>query len=484
MSAERDIYTLSLLHAPVQRDGGAQVYTGTLAKDLQERGQLRSLVSPYTPRNDFQLLDTHRIQFDPLPLKDGEKDWARYSTPSHIDFLANQVREGLLVNGEQPNNIILYSQYVTAFPAGIQAIGSLHTPIPHIAMGHTWQDSSILVGTGSVQDILRAYLHGEANRTARDYIPERRIAEEIALQQIPWFIIPTEQERKIISILYASGGLSQEEIYDKFIVVPLGVEQRFHDIGTTVKNHKLEMRERIRITAKESILAHLKISGRNDDARKLEQLPDDALIYYTVGRWKEGKGIENALKAYVEMFAQVDSINSDDAAKLAMLFCGPFNPNEAVYKQFVEILKDIGDPELQRKISESIILTNSMDGYYAAALGHVFVGPSDNESCYLVLQEAMAAGNAVVATDYPTIRDTSRFDMRSITGDPEFDSRHAPQLIDPRNTTQFALALDKYRNKEDRLGNGERNAWAALEYTVRRSTDTLLAQLRQKGIIH
>lgn len=481
MSNER--YTLSLLHAPVQRDGGAQVYTGTLAHRLEEQGRLHALVSPHSPRNDFDLLEEHIRDFTPLPLTPGEKDWARYSSPHHIDYLAEQIRNALAVERrDEAENMVLYSQYVTAFLPGIIATDSMRG-VSHIAMAHTWQDSTNMVGTGSVEDVLRANLGKGNSSTARDYIPERRNVELEALNRIPWFIIPTEQERIMIAQLYENGDNPAQKIYDKFLVVPLGVEQRFHDIGETIKQGDAPRRELVRSQAKNRILSHLKKNNMEEEARKLEQIPEDATVFYTVGRWKAGKGIENALKAFIEMKAQVYVSSPQEATKLAMLFCGPYSVDEPVYKVFMQIIDDIGDEGFRQAVKDTTILTNAMDGYEAAALGHVFVGPSDNESCYLVLQEAMAAGNAAVVTDYPTIRDTSRYDMIDVTCDDEFDLRYRPQLINPRDTAQFAQALDIYRDPLTRLNNGLRNAHAARDYTVERSTNILRRQLRKKGII-
>jgi glycosyltransferase involved in cell wall biosynthesis len=111
------------------------------------------------------------------------------------------------------------------------------------------------------------------------------------------------------------------------------------------------------------------------------------------------------------------------------------------------------------------------------------VGLSDNESFYMVMAEAMASKNATIITDYPTITGVAGCNKQVMISQ-EREEYSKPLIVDPYNTAQVAEAMYTLATDPDRReAIGARNRIIARDYTVQHSTDTLIAQLRQRGML-
>ncbi len=492
--------TITCLHdSATQRTGGAQVYSGDTAAVLARLGQLHGFV---TPRNGSEELafaiPTDLVHLYNQPPASGTD---LYTHPEHLDVLAEATRRGLVGRNDSTAPAdYLYSQYNVAGRAGIEAINSLREKPRHIHMGHTWSILTQIIGVGSESDIVRMFQEGELAQPRRQLSPDRIEAELRILQEADNIAIQTRAEHHLLSAIYsremllnraiqARLGISADlvesfaipaaEIFGKLIHVPLGVHDRCHVIGELDSQARQFKKRR----AKEKIM--IEIDQKRDsrppewqlDAEKLAQFQNDTLYYYFAGRFEPGKGVVEALHGYKEFM--LDYLRGGNHEQdIAMIFGGgPFNG--PVYEEFMQVLADT-ESAFREQLMSRIVLTGRTDFYPMEVLGDVFVGTSDNESFYLVMAEAMAMGNGVIGTNYPTIRSVSGYDQPCFK-DRGLDTYARPQIINPKNPSEVAQSMTAFLDPYYRELNGVRNRKMAASYTNWQSTVILTEELHNRS---
>lgn len=465
---ERQFISPAILHDTLQKKGGAQVYTGTTAEKLAAQGRLGVVMAPDNLQNPGQ------TDFNIPP-----EYLSFFQAPASLDAMVTHMQDSMM-GLPDPEAQLLYTQYYVAAHAGAEALKGMRGKIPHITMGHTWQRDVMLVGTGDVQTVLDNYRHSIVPKTERTFSEDRDAKEQQILREVDFVVLQTVEERDILAHLYQAPDLTAQQIAEKVLIVPLGVDNKFHLLGSLTP----DQREMTRKQGRTEVLRHLAAGNRREDAARLEALPEDTHFFYTVSRLAEGKGNVNAIKAFIEMKKSMYGIDPKRAEKLAMVFCGGPLTNNPVYDKMMAAIAESGDEATQQAIRDSVIFTDWMDGYMAAKMGHTFVGFSDNESFYLVLAEAMAARNSSVLTNFPTIRAVSGYE-RTLYGElPWFDEVGKPQMIDPYHNGDAGQALFNLAvNHDYRQVNADRNRLVAEAYTVDNSVNILLEQLKSRGLL-
>lgn len=146
---------------------------------------------------------------------------------------------------------------------------------------------------------------------------------------------------------------------DKVYLIPNGVEDRFKPDN------------------------NLSAQCRNDLCDRLGIERTRPIVLY-IGSIEYRKGIDVLAKAWINV--------QENMSNACLVLVGPYNEHEPFYGWFAELLKDA--------IGKSVFLTGKVKdtlNYYLAS--DIFVFPSRNESFGNVLLEAMACGNACVATN-------------------------------------------------------------------------------------